>query len=1183
MLKSLKYILFSKHQFLLVAAVVLFVASFTTQQINNKKYLLENVQSKFQQLIQSRENDFKSLLTNGELLKEFNNSQNNNPLSSLINKPYGVFLYSLDSASCALFKGWSNNKYYLHENDINPHDTSYIANYENGFFEIVKATVNVDSRRFLLIGVIPIKWNYFIKNKYLTSQFDELPYYEKYYEISDHETATPITTIGNKTLFYLKQTQAVYTVDYDWLTITFRLLGILCILLLIHQICVRLIEKNDFNKTFIVVTIVIVGFRAILYRFHNFPFNKNKLTLFDPSIYASNFLHPSLGDLLINLCLIFWLLTFYKNNKPIVNSKINSVKYIFNLFVFCLIINAFISIIKSLVIDSKISFDVSNFFSLNSYSAIAFIAICLLCINFYQFALLLLQPLLKLDSKVSNFLATENKISLPLIWILFFSATVSALIVSYNKKLELAQREKIAEKIYLQNDATTENLLNIATTGFSDVFFQINFARFKNQATADFIKDSLIAENFSGYLNNYETKIYLFNKDCKSIYNGDTSTTDSWNKYITTSGKSIGLDGLFSISTSSIGNSYIYKRMVLDKDEQLLCQLFVLLHPKKNKSKGVLPELFKQNQDADLQFSYSYALYDSGRLVEQHGNYNFPITKDNIDITYFVSNDREASVLQYQPTKHQSIVVVKTSRFLLDFVTLFAYLFFTFLIVVMVLFAANAIIQHNYNYTALSRLFKFNIRNQIRTTIIFTSLVSFIIIGVITVFFFINKFNQSSQDKLIKSINFSTLEIENNIIKNDTLDSKQIENILLKISEQQALDFNLFDASGSIIGTTQPYIYNRKLVDNKMNPIAYQQIYAHKQNLFKQEEKIGQLPFLSLYKSIVNDKGKIVACVNIPYLNAEAELNQEISGFIATLMNLNAFIFLIAGAIAYFITNRITRSFRLIKEKMKSVNWQIHNDEISWNRDDEIGALVNEYNMMVRKLDETAKAFALSQRELAWKEMAKQVAHEIKNPLTPMKLSIQYLKKNIDDDSPNVKEVSQRVASTLIEQIDQLATIAGDFSQFANIGNDKPESIDLNDVITNVVNLYNADNSGNIVFEPIINNAVVFADKNQLMRLFTNLIKNAIEASVEKEKVNITINQTIKNNAIITSIKDQGCGISKELQSKIFTFNFTTKTSGTGLGLAICKGIVENADGKIWFQTNEMGSIFFVELPLVFK
>jgi nitrogen fixation/metabolism regulation signal transduction histidine kinase len=298
-------------------------------------------------------------------------------------------------------------------------------------------------------------------------------------------------------------------------------------------------------------------------------------------------------------------------------------------------------------------------------------------------------------------------------------------------------------------------------------------------------------------------------------------------------------------------------------------------------------------------------------------------------------------------------------------------------------------------------------------------------------------------------------------------------------------------------------------------------------------------------------------------------------------MNLNAFIFLIAGAIAYLITNRITSSFKLIKEKMKAVNWQSHNDEIVWNKDDEIGALVKEYNIMVKKLDETAKAFALSQREKAWKEMAMQVAHEIKNPLTPMKLSIQYLQKNIDDNAPNIKELSKNVATTLIEQIDQLTTIASDFSQFANIGNNNIEKVNINSILTNLLNLYVGDARIKINHNIADTKQFVNADKIQMTRLFTNLIKNAIEASGKNEIIKIQIEQSVAADSIIIAIKDDGTGISEELQQKIFTLNFTTKSSGTGLGLAICKGIVENSNGKIWFETSTNGTIFFVELPLI--
>jgi signal transduction histidine kinase len=1231
LLKNIQHIFKNrKSNITIVLAIVLYCISLVTQNYNNKKYIPENVEQQFESVINAKEKDFESLLNDDTFLKDCNTKANQISFTNLLEKQYGVFLYHIKNDSSISLKAWSNNNYHINENDIKTTDSSYIVNYENGTFEIIRHR-SVKNKHLLFIATIPVRWKYFIKNKYLVSSFDNLKNYEKYFEISDKQTSIAIKSISWKVLFYLKKTQNGFFFSYNLITILLRLFSVIFLIQFIFLKCKQLINKIGFSKSFSLLVSILTIARLVSY-FFSFPFNTSKLSLFDPSIYASNSIHPSLGDLIVNSVLVYLIILFFekyhRSNANTVKRKIRIIVQTINVIAITIISLFFASILKSLVIDSKISFDVSNFFSLNIFSAAALIEIGLLFIIFYKLTSLLLnvgankgisiankiaaitltsiviaafeslqidyqlQPIIILTiwtivyvlvfQKINNTdKISANGFAIPLFWIIYFTTSASALVIFNSKSLEIEQRKKIAEKIYLQTDAITENLLNIATTGFNDFFFQKNFHRFNSQKATTFIKDSLIAENFSGYLNKFETNIYLFDKDCKPIYNADSSSADRWNKSITTSGKSIGLDGLFSITNASIENSYIYKKLILDKYEQLLCQLFILLHPKKNKNKGVLPELFHQGQDEDLQYSYPFALYDSGKLKEQNGNFFFTKNQAPLQQMYSVENIDNASVLTFQPTKFNSVVVVKNNRTLLDFITLFAYLFFSFLIIIFFLYLLDFPKEKIKTHLLTLKIFKLDIRNQILATLVFSSIVSFIVIGIITILFFINKFNQSSQDRLVKSINYSAVEIENSLIKNDSLDNIKMQDLLQRLSEQQSLDLNLFDTTGALIATTQPYIYNRKLVDNKINPNAFKQIFIDKQNTFKQEEKIGLLPFLSLYKPIVSDNGNTIACINIPYLNSQAELNQEMSGFIATLMNLNAFIFLLAGAIAYLITNKITSSFKLIKEKMKAVNWQSHNDEIIWDKDDEIGALVKEYNIMVKKLDETAKAFALSQREKAWKEMAMQVAHEIKNPLTPMKLSIQYLQKNIDDNAPNIKELSKNVATTLIEQIDQLTSIASEFSQFANIGNNNLEQIDLNEVILNLVNLYAVDSKINIENKLSTQEIFIVADKIQMMRLFTNLIKNAIEASTQKDAVKIYINQDINNNAVITSIKDEGCGISEELQSKIFTLNFTTKSSGTGLGLAICKGIVENANGKIWFKTSESGTTFFVELPLI--
>src|SRR6185369_1960010 len=253
------------------------------------------------------------------------------------------------------------------------------------------------------------------------------------------------------------------------------------------------------------------------------------------------------------------------------------------------------------------------------------------------------------------------------------------------------------------------------------------------------------------------------------------------------------------------------------------------------------------------------------------------------------------------------------------------------------------------------------------------------------------------------------------------------------------------------------------------------------------------------------------------------------------------------------------RSFSIIGDKMREVNLGKMNEEVVWNRNDEIGELVKEFNKMVSKLGESAAVLARSEREGAWREMARQVAHEIKNPLTPMKLSIQYLQKAILNNSPDVKELTAKVANTLVEQIDHLSKIAFDFSQFANIGNTQVELFDMHEVIKSLKELYQRGQQVEINWEAIPDKVMLRADKTQMNRLFTNLFQNAVEACV----------------------KDHGEGIPSSMQSKIFAPNFTTKSSGTGLGLAMCKSIVEQAHGKIWFETQlGEGTTFHIELPL---
>jgi nitrogen fixation/metabolism regulation signal transduction histidine kinase len=420
-------------------------------------------------------------------------------------------------------------------------------------------------------------------------------------------------------------------------------------------------------------------------------------------------------------------------------------------------------------------------------------------------------------------------------------------------------------------------------------------------------------------------------------------------------------------------------------------------------------------------------------------------------------------------------------------------------------------------------------------------------------------------------------ELEWNEIKNIGI----IEKLINEAGETLNTDINLYDINGKLITSTQPYIYNKHLLNEYMHPIAFKEMYHNKSVRYMQTENIGNFEYISIYEPLNNTKDEIIGYVSIPYLNSQTELNQEISNFLATLINLNAIIFLLAGAIAYLATDRITSSFKIITNQMNLVTLENKNKPIEWNRNDEIGALINEYNKMVQKLEQSAIALAQSEREGAWREMARQVAHEIKNPLTPMKLSIQYLEKVVDSNNSNTKELTKNVAATLIEQIEQLSKIAGDFSQFANITNIKLETFKFSEIIEPLIQLHSTNPKVKIQYTQTTQPYNIKADRVQMSRLFTNLITNAIEAPNKNEMIAITISEEITQQQIAITITDNAIGIPEEMKEKIFEPNFTTKNSGTGLGLAICKGIVEKANGHISFtSTLDKGTSFIVTLPI---
>lgn len=1245
--------LLNRNTYFLLTSIALFIIAYFLNRyvtdVTSPRYFARLIQNRIQQ----KEKDFQQITSDtflmGQLVDQTCSEQT---LQRLLDteKGYGLFIYDeteFDAPPTLLF--W-NTQLILPALHL-PEDSmgSRLERLANGFYiHTAKILFLRNDRRLVAEALIPVMSKYNVETDNLRKEFIGIERAIRQVDISMVATDFPVKSSSGTVLFYIQRNN-FYGHPHNTWTILVVIAGFILLFLFLHQ-CADYVGRRFGFWYGVALLLGTVGMlRLITYSFPQI-LSLRQFELFDPAIYGSSFVLSSLGDLLINALLMCWIITFINRRfnistiRPYAEPRKNWVVLVVTVAALVLVTFMFASILQSMVSDAKISFNVTNFFSLVStpYSFIAFVILGTIALSFFFMSQILLTVagkmvgdrnyfmfiiaagigLLILSFTGSNAIVELNLYVLPwllafmwlmqqrifaglnfrlnvsevLFWLFVFSFSMSAVIIFENSKIGLEDRKRFAEKLALQADPGSERLLSVTLTYLDSNFLANNFSRFRSKKTNTYLKDSIVNRSLSHYLNRYNTRIFTFDATGNPLYNDDQSSYDTLNTIFKVQGKRTAIPGLRYFERSFDKFAYIFKRDAKIGDDTL-GYFFVLSEPKNYQNEALTPELFRQTREM-LPEDWSYAIYDSTRnLITNYNDYAFPTRLSNNQLPgneYERRRNGSFEELWYRPSSDKIVIIARKSNSFIEAITLFAYLFSTFLFLLAFYRFSSLIIRTRFQLPALKQYWQLSIRSQIHSTIIMVTMLSFIVIGVATILFFINRYQRNNQDRLTRAMQIMVNQVQSHINRHNSFSydtvfyepvfSEQMEQLIQEISEVHGMDVNLYDTMGNLRVTSNQdmTIYSSGVLSTKMNPLAYYRLYHLHQVQTVTDEQVGRLDYLSIYSPVRNDKGHAVTFLNVPSYSSQAELKQEISNFLVTVINLNAFIFLVAGGIALLITNRITSSFTLITQKMRDINLRKANEAIEWKRDDEIGVLVKEYNKMVNKLDESAEALAKSEREGAWRQMARQVAHEIKNPLTPMKLSIQYLQKAIDNNSTDVKQLTTNVAKTLVEQIDHLSKIASDFSQFANIGNPKNEVFDLHEMLHSLSSLYHA--TGNIDFNwhAVDQRVLLFADRTQLNRLFTNLLQNAVEASATRDRRIIRMNEELNGEYIIVSVTDNGEGIPEQTQSRIFTPNFTTKTSGTGLGLAMSKGIVEQAKGEIWFVTKEgVGTTFYVKLPLL--
>ncbi len=1201
----------------------------------------EKITSKMQKM----EVDFQELIHNNELIRKIEkNEYSSEDLEYLINKPYIILAYFQDqiffwnSNKVMIPEGMikelkegskivnlKNGFYHLVKKTISARERGS----EQGEMKIIAMQL--------------IQHNYAAENKYLTNQLNpdfglsigvkvSVDSLLKVDKIRLTNTDTPL-------YIYFDNNHTATNFHYLWLfLLAIGFLGIMLFLTIVANILYQKYRQWS-GFLFLFISFAVIGFLITQYYI---PLNLNIFPIFSPENIEIPFHLDSVGSLLTAVFLILWVIIFFYQKIQIqLHSDYNSPKkmgiYI-GLLAALLTYTSFVFyLIKVLVLYFKISFDITSFIYLEFKTIVGAFILMLLLISFFlvckkiasilyqlgltfqqkvggfglvaglyfcyfqyftfleQYHLFVLAWLLIFSLLLDRFLSTlskENGLKRMLMWVFVFSAFTALLLHNLSQEREQEIRRQIVEQVITEEDKIAEFMFEDAAEKIMlhdkaiTTYYQNTLLSEKE------LKERILRKHFGGSFNRYKIDIHAYKQRGHSLkYTDKLVRLEDYEGRMKFQKKTKATYLSLIPNTSTGGYNYLAKLPIFGDGQGVLGYLIIEMEKKSDKE-NVYPELiiedkFREPVEYD---KYSYAVYKDEELRTQKGDFPYDYRQDSI----FVCKDKDFKQVNFDGYSHfiqkseggKTIVVSKVSEGIMDYLSMFSHLFLISGIMVLFISFIIYLIKHSKNIR-IRDLFYSSLRMRINVAMLSILLVSFVVIALVSILYFYQKTTNYHQEILLQKQKEVLTSIENTLQKDANRRYDSFANISEWNSRVDALagihsmDINLFDNHGQLLKSSQDAIFEKELRATQMDPVAFHQMSHEYKSQFIHNEQIGALSYLSSYVPIKNEKGSVVGFLNLPYFAKEKELRSEISAFLVTLINVYVVIWLIAALLALAIANSITNPLKMISDKLKNIRLGQQNDLLEWPDNDEIGTLVTQYNETIIELDRSAKKLAKNEREYAWRQMARQVAHEIKNPLTPMKLSIQHLQRAIKDNRPNVGALMDRVSRTLVEQIDTLSRIATEFSSFAQMPTPINEMMNINEVVENTVNLFDDTDKVRIFKLMPEEPCYVNADKDQLIRVFNNLIKNAIQAIPDEKHGIIVVNVKKTKNSVVIGVADNGCGINSEQKEKVFVPNFTTKNSGMGLGLAMSKNIVEAARGRIWFESKvDEGTTFYVKLPL---
>jgi two-component system, NtrC family, nitrogen regulation sensor histidine kinase NtrY len=1209
---------------LILLAIVAETVYFSDFEYKLRTRTFNRVLAEKERMVDDCLDNLKASLNTGESADQ---AARNNPFSIIENQ--GTFLYYVDNK----LVHWSDNSFDVPRNYDDSIFSRPLVFIQNGWF----LTKTVKGGNETIIALLRLRNDYGFENDLVRNGFVKefgVPEHTGF-SIDKNASEFNIYSKDGKRLFSLifppgrKESYFIALPLFLW-TIAFAF-----VLFLILEL-VAILNAKGKNISGVILSLLILSLVYLLVLISGKPAVLQETELFSPYRFTLNSFLPSLGHLFLLTILIAVFANIFYRYFPLKDFLRRQPSKEFFMLTISLIISLLLLILfnyifRQLVSGSNISFEPYKVLDLSFYSLIGFLSIFLLFILPMLFLIKVvtisqnLKPrtvILSVSTSVLPvillyFTTSCNILVLSLFWLVLFAAIWFSLrrktgkfnmtvifsilfgffsvyyLLTLSEKKNIENSKVMAVSYSSENDPEAEHLLlDIWPAILNDPTLK---SMLKNELTGPELDDKIylyLHETFfGGYWGNFKLNIVTCNKNSPLMIGSENKMVESCFDFFSERIKKDGhqLTGTdFYYLENQGGRSCYVGRLYFTLPGNKTNGLFIELRSNVDAFEAGYSELLlDKNYRGYVKLKdYSFAKYINGNLVLRTGE--FPFDKTDAD---YVDKNSDYRVFDREGFKHVlykngniTVILSKPELAASDVIISFAYVF------AFILLISNLLLVIMMR-PDLRTIISLNFRQKLQFSFIGILLFSFISIGIVVAFLSIRQYQTKHLENIKEKVNSISTELDTRLSmeRNLTADwrddnNSSLEELLIKLSNVFNTDINLYDKNGYLIATSRREVFNRDLTSQRLNMVALINLDNLTKSEYIQSEKIGSLEYISAYVPFYNSENQLLAYLNLPYFRMQSVLAREISNLIVAIINFILLLIVITMSVAVFISSRLTTPLRMLSSGLASVELGKKSEHLSYNGHDEIGDMVRQYNRMVDEIEESANKLTNSEREYAWREMAKQVAHEIKNPLTPMKLNIQQLFKSWKDGVPGFEKKLEKFTKNQIEYIENLSSIASAFSSFAKMPGANPVEVDLLEQIKTTLELFkNSDKISFRVNWPHENKIFLFADKEHLNGIFSNLIKNGIQSIPSGREGIIKIGLDLKSDKVIVTISDNGTGIPDNLKKNLFTPNFTTKSSGMGLGLSIVKRYVEIANGSIWFESEmEKGTVFFIEFPLIY-